>query len=482
MINSWLEEREQAEKEQAECEAMEQCPIYHGALGFAFQDPRYGYSDYQHNIPDCVEEAEFKRYYARFAKENGFKFDDEHGDPWILYYPSSNPIYYSILRCTMLKNDRRNAIAKVESLYEQLDESAVFPIVQNAGSIRQSPDKLKEYIHSLFTLETSIYSLGKRLADLYAQRAEYERNVRRRNGLIEFNIRQQSSDSENEYHRRQMIFDSVQETKLDIAEPAKPVLAKPGLFNKKKVLAQNAELSAEYERAFAEYQKNKREVEEDLARELTAAKEQLARAKAQMEQHKIRLSEIDAETEAARKLPSHETVSLTMVTDEIAQAEKIFKELIECRNKLYAYNVVFSKYRNLVALATFYEYLLAGRCTALERTDGAYNIFEVECRANQIIGQLTKIVQSLEKIKESQYLIYSELRGINNSLNRMNATMSNMAKSLQAIKVDTHNISGYMETVAKNSDVIAHNTAVSAYYSKMNAELTNSLGYLVALH
>lgn len=38
----------------------------------------------------------------------------------------------------------------------------------------------------------------------------------------------------------------------------------------------------------------------------------------------------------------------------------------------------------------------------------------------------------------------------------------------------------YMEHISKNSDVIAHNTAVTAYYSKVNAELTNALGYMVA--
>ena len=36
-------------------------------------------------------------------------------------------------------------------------------------------------------------------------------------------------------------------------------------------------------------------------------------------------------------------------------------------------------------------------------------------------------------------------------------------------------------TIAKNSDVIAHNTAATAYYAKKNAELTNAMGYLVAL-
>lgn len=35
--------------------------------------------------------------------------------------------------------------------------------------------------------------------------------------------------------------------------------------------------------------------------------------------------------------------------------------------------------------------------------------------------------------------------------------------------------------IGKNSDVIAHNTAATAYYAEKNAELTNAMGYLVAL-
>lgn len=37
-----------------------------------------------------------------------------------------------------------------------------------------------------------------------------------------------------------------------------------------------------------------------------------------------------------------------------------------------------------------------------------------------------------------------------------------------------------MEHISRNSDVVAHNTAVTAYYSKVNTELTNALGYMVA--
>ena len=39
----------------------------------------------------------------------------------------------------------------------------------------------------------------------------------------------------------------------------------------------------------------------------------------------------------------------------------------------------------------------------------------------------------------------------------------------------------YMSKIADNTEVIAYNTEKTAYYAKKNAELTNALGFLVAL-
>ena len=49
----------------------------------------------------------------------------------------------------------------------------------------------------------------------------------------------------------------------------------------------------------------------------------------------------------------------------------------------------------MIAIASFYEYLMAGRCTSLEGTGGAYNLYENEIRMNQIISQLDTVITSL---------------------------------------------------------------------------------------
>lgn len=57
-----------------------------------------------------------------------------------------------------------------------------------------------------------------------------------------------------------------------------------------------------------------------------------------------------------------------------------------------------------------------------------------------------------------------------------------MSKSLKSIDANTKDTNQYLEQIAKNSEVIAYNTAATAYYSQLNASLTDSLGYLIALH
>lgn len=85
--------------------------------------------------------------------------------------------------------------------------------------------------------------------------------------------------------------------------------------------------------------------------------------------------------------------------------------------KLYAENIIYPKYRNMVAVTTIYEYLESGRCNRLEGPDGAYNLYEMELRQNIIIGQLSVIASNLEHIKENQFMLYNEIVAANDNTN-----------------------------------------------------------------
>lgn len=275
----------------------------------------------------------------------------------------------------------------------------------------------------------------------------------------------------------------------ELAEPLKPEPQKPGLFNKKKILAQNAEAERNYQKDLLEYhilcQKRLEEIK------------QIERLR--KEEHRAAIAEAEQEVEASRreletlraaaenytiKKPAEacpEKAKQQMINNEIEQAEGLLKRIYQTRNQLYSANIVFGKYRDLVALATFYEYLMAGRCAELEGRDGAYNLYESEIRANLIISKLTDIEKSLKKIEQSQYMICSQLSEMNRTLDRINDTMGAAYTAIMDIRTNSKDMKEYMAHIAQNTKVMAHNTAVTAYYSKINAELTNALGFMVAL-
>ncbi len=87
--------------------------------------------------------------------------------------------------------------------------------------------------------------------------------------------------------------------------------------------------------------------------------------------------------------------------------------------ELYNMDIIYPKYRDIVPVTMFCEYLSSGRCETLRGSNGAYNLYESELRAELIIDRLDNIICALEEIKESQYLLYT-------TLNRISATVDNV--------------------------------------------------------
>ena len=140
----------------------------------------------------------------------------------------------------------------------------------------------------------------------------------------------------------------------------------------------------------------------------------------------------------------------------IHEAGWMLKDALE---NLYDVNIIYPKYRNLVAVTTIYEYLASGRCDTLEGADGAYNLYEMELRQNIIIGQLSSVLDSLEQIKNNQFTLYNEIE----ESNRKSAELlSDIA--------DNTKFSAYAnEETAKANAAIAQNTEATKYYTLFNA-------------
>ena len=137
----------------------------------------------------------------------------------------------------------------------------------------------------------------------------------------------------------------------------------------------------------------------------------------------------------------NEKVSLNM-----ERHRQMLQNLTAALEAHYAQNILFPKYRNLVAVSSIEEYLLSGRCATLEGANGAYNLYEMELRQNIVIGQLASVLDNLEQVKNNQYSLYQEL-------NRANEEIREITTELRTVR---------------------ENTRLTAYFSALNAKIAAS--------
>ena len=159
---------------------------------------------------------------------------------------------------------------------------------------------------------------------------------------------------------------------------------------------------------------------------------------------------------AARHQYDREHHSYLNAKSMIAELEKPLNETKQVLAQLYAMDVVFPKYRDMIAVSTFYEYYLAGRVTELEGSDGAYNLYESELRMNLIVDKLDTVISNLEAIKQYQYGLYKELKKTDDTLN-------NIASEIRYIAQSTENIEKTSRITAYCAGIAVQNTEALKY-------------------
>ena len=402
-----------------------------------------------------------------------------------------------------LKRERENQIKKELNKLELYYEEPANTISNSkCKAIQSDPNQLKKYIYNLLQLDSSIKTLKDRLSILYAARIDNQMEVNIVNSRPLIERREKIAADTERFEKAQEAYlrcvDRVHTCKADRPKPTQmplppkpdaPILQKPNLFNKKKVLAQNAEREATYQLELQEYERKCQEIIEENeksnnnAQQLHLTKIQQAEAAAKKAEQKM---------DALRVIPENYVVATPveacpekakqrMIAEEIQKAETLIKQLNQVENEMYAANVIYEKYWDVDALSTFYDYLMSGRCKSLEGSKGAYNLYERENRSDVMITKLSGIERSLKRIERSQIVISDQLANMNHSLKRMNDTMDAAYNAITDIRANSNNMAEYMKHISENSDVVAHNTAVAAYYTKVNASLTNALGFMVAL-
>jgi len=143
-----------------------------------------------------------------------------------------------------------------------------------------------------------------------------------------------------------------------------------------------------------------------------------------------------------------------------------------CLQKIYAKNIIFPKYRNLVMVCSMYEYICAGRCTALEGSDGAYNILEMEIRLDRIITQLDSVIANLERVQKNQFMLYTAISESNQQIAHIVESTNHVAIGIQSFHGEVHELDRRIAELQKTSEITAYQEAQAQkelrYMNRMN--------------
>ncbi len=140
-----------------------------------------------------------------------------------------------------------------------------------------------------------------------------------------------------------------------------------------------------------------------------------------------------------------------VINKELQIVKNSYSQTRRVLDTYYNYGIIYQKYRNLVAVSSFYEYFASGICSQLGGHEGAYNKFEYELRQNIIISKLDGIINRLDDIKNNQYMLYEAINESNRKTDRLTKVLYNVSDKIQ-------NISDNQEVAAYNSRIAAQNT------------------------
>ena len=132
------------------------------------------------------------------------------------------------------------------------------------------------------------------------------------------------------------------------------------------------------------------------------------------------------------------------------------KQNNESRRKLYniySKDIIYPKYRNLVAICSIYEYFCSDSCTTLGE---AYNRFGQEYRLDHIILQLDTIIAKLDAIKDFQYTLYSAIQETNRQMAHILESTNCVIENLQDFHGETEKLIDRISSIESNSALASY--------------------------
>ena len=150
--------------------------------------------------------------------------------------------------------------------------------------------------------------------------------------------------------------------------------------------------------------------------------------------------------------------------DQLAGLYDKFKEVENALDRIYSCNIVFKKYRGLVPVAMFCEYIESGRCSDLEGHEGAYNIYENELRMDVIKDKLDLIANKLDDIRSNQYVLYESLIEANNVSSQICRQISQQSQIIAQASLENQSVQREQTRLLEFNNQIAQDIRNVQFY------------------
>ena len=147
---------------------------------------------------------------------------------------------------------------------------------------------------------------------------------------------------------------------------------------------------------------------------MSTAREERKQAPEKLRQYEKDVAENERQMQANRK-------ALTLVNQDYEVLRQRYNKAALLLQKYYDLNIIYPKYRGIVPVAMFVQYLESGIVYQLEGPDGAYSRYEDELFRQLIINKLDVIVTRLDDIRSTQYELANSLEKSNQQIMELNS-------------------------------------------------------------
>jgi len=199
----------------------------------------------------------------------------------------------------------------------------------------------------------------------------------------------------------------------------------------------------------SEQKQETNEKEQKILQEIKTTKEKIERLSTSYEKDLSILNQKTAiykqDLENAKKRYNQE---MTPITEKVLALKLTIHADTLKLHQLYKANIIHPKYRGLIPVSMFYDYVDTGRCSTLTGHEGAYNIYESELRDQIIFDKLDKINNNIQGMQKSMYFFSTRMQSalktisqnmitsadqINSSFAALNAHYSSLQSSTDGI-------------------------------------------------